>query len=251
MSELNLLPCPFCGGALGQHDALCYFAIYAAVEQAPSGDLSLIPDLVDAWNRRATQPASAPADEPATTDQAREYLVAWHRKNLKTAPYFSNYIKTELAGDFAFHLARWLARQAVAVGAPQGQAEPVAWAVQSKKGGIHKLAITRESAERKAARWQMEWPDNGCKVRPLVYGDAAPTQPTQAVERDAARLDFVSQHQAWIAWTLDSDRCRLFHRTEDGDAEPMMGWSNPGAWCDTAREAIDAAIASMTKENES
>lgn len=50
---------------------------------------------------------------------------------------------------------------------------PVAWAVVSKKGGIHKLAITRESAERKASAWKEEWPNNGCEVRPLVFGAAA------------------------------------------------------------------------------
>lgn len=63
-----------------------------------------------------------PANLPETTDQARAFLVNWHRKNLRTAPYFGKYISTELAGDFAFHLARWLARNSVAP-APQALAD--------------------------------------------------------------------------------------------------------------------------------
>jgi hypothetical protein len=53
----------------------------------------------------------------------------------------------------------------------------VAWAVTTPRGGIHKLSITRDSADRKAAKWREEWPDNRCSVRPLVFGDAtaAPT----------------------------------------------------------------------------
>lgn len=72
----------------------------------------------------------------------------------------------------------WLAARAAPT-LPKVEAAPVAWAVVSKKGGIHKLAITRESAERKAARWQVEWPDNGCVVRPLVFSDAARLQARQ------------------------------------------------------------------------
>lgn len=70
----------------------------------------------------------------------------------------------------------------------QGEQKPVAWAVVSKKGGIHKLAITRDSAERKAEAWQEEWPNNGCTVRPLVFGDVAPAAsqvasiPTEVVD---------------------------------------------------------------------
>lgn len=67
---------------------------------------------------------------------------------------------------------RDLALAAARQSAPEGA--PVAWAVTAPKGGIHKLSITRDSAERKAARWREEWPDNACRVRPLVFGDAAP-----------------------------------------------------------------------------
>ena len=54
---------------------------------------------------------------------------------------------------------------------PTVTGEAVAWAVQSPKGGIHKLAITRESAERKCARWLEEWPNTKVRIRPLVFGD--------------------------------------------------------------------------------
>lgn len=57
---------------------------------------------------------------------------------------------------------------------------------------------------------------------------------------DAARLDFMSSHEAWIVWGKDGEVCRVFHRNDNGDSEPIMGWKCP--WFDTAREAIDAAI---------
>jgi hypothetical protein len=61
------------------------------------------------------------------------------------------------------------------------QAEPVAYAVQSVvKGGIHKLATTKDSADSKAAKWSEEWPNNKVAVRPLIYGDTV--QPVPASE---------------------------------------------------------------------
>lgn len=67
--------------------------------------------------------------------------------------------------------------------APLGAQEAVAWAVTAPRGGIHKLSITRDSAERKAAKWREEWPDNGCSVRPLVFGDTAPVPATTPAEQ--------------------------------------------------------------------
>lgn len=64
-----------------------------------------------------------------------------------------------------------------------------------------------------------------------------------AAQEDAKRLDFMSQHEAWIAWTNDGELCRVFHREEDGDSAPLMGWNNANAWQTSARVAIDAAIA--------
>lgn len=77
-----------------------------------------------------------------------------------------------------------------------GKAEPVAWAVVSPKGGIHKLAIKRDSAERKLAAWLQEWPNNTPSIRPLVYGDAplaaaVPAEEASDVQRDAARYRYL------------------------------------------------------------
>lgn len=59
----QLLPCPFCGGDANakphsQHLPGCYFDAMAALKAAPKGDLSMAPEVVRAWNRRATQPAA-------------------------------------------------------------------------------------------------------------------------------------------------------------------------------------------------
>lgn len=63
----------------------------------------------------------------------------------------------------------------------------------------------------------------------------------QALSGDAARLDFMATREAWIAWSKDGESCRVFHRDEDGDTAPMMGW-NTDAWQPSARAAIDAAM---------
>lgn len=60
--------------------------------------------------------------------------------------------------------------------------KPVAWAVVWNKFGVHKLSITRESAERKMLAWKREWPDNDCSVRPLVFGDSGTRPAAAAVE---------------------------------------------------------------------
>jgi len=67
----ELLPCPFCGGDSHarpeeQHEPGCYFIILARLKAAPRGDISLVPELLAAWNRRATpSPGKADAERLA------------------------------------------------------------------------------------------------------------------------------------------------------------------------------------------
>ncbi|WP_137923910.1 hypothetical protein [Cupriavidus sp. 2SB] len=63
---------------------------------------------------------------------------------------------------------------------------------------------------------------------------------------DACRLDFMASHEAWIAWSKDGESCRVFHRDEEGDLVPVMGWKCP--WFGNAREAIDAAMADQAQK---
>jgi len=66
--------------------------------------------------------------------------------------------------------------------------------------------------------------------------------------RDAARLDFMAEHEAWVSWNRDRDSCRVF--IDDLDSRrPMMGWV-PEASANTAREAIDAAMRATQQEGE-
>lgn len=70
----ELLPCPFCGGDANakphsQHLPGCYFDAMASLKAAPKGDLSMAPEVVRAWNRRATQPA---AGEPPKSKHRQE-----------------------------------------------------------------------------------------------------------------------------------------------------------------------------------
>jgi hypothetical protein len=50
----NLLPCPFCGGDARNdaHADDCYFILHKAMVNAPNADLSMVPDVLKAWNRR-------------------------------------------------------------------------------------------------------------------------------------------------------------------------------------------------------
>ncbi|WP_233564623.1 hypothetical protein [Achromobacter sp. K91] len=67
--------------------------------------------------------------------------------------------------------------------------------------------------------------------------------------RDAERLEFLITHGAWVAWSKDHELCRVFHRDEDGDIEPFMGWHRSELAASlTARDAIDKAIAASQQQ---
>jgi hypothetical protein len=58
----NLLPCPFCGGDANaapesQHYPGCYFDVIARLKAANGGDISLAPEVLRSWNRRAQLPS--------------------------------------------------------------------------------------------------------------------------------------------------------------------------------------------------
>lgn len=65
--DRELLPCPFCGGDQNaapehQHNPGCYFDVLASfkVAAANNADLSLAPEVLKAWNRRAALSAQQP-----------------------------------------------------------------------------------------------------------------------------------------------------------------------------------------------
>lgn len=70
------------------------------------------------------------------------------------------------------------------------------------------------------------------------------TRQSSADAVDAARLDFMAQREAWIAWAKDGESCRVFISNEDGENLPLMGWV-PEAWAHDARTAIDKARAAI------
>lgn len=85
-----------------------------------------------------------------------------------------------------------------------------------------------------------DMPCLGCDACPREVAPAPAAQADQDA-MDAARLDFMVQHEAWVAFGKDGESCRVFSRNEDGAAVPMLGW---GArhWRHDPREAIDAAM---------
>lgn len=56
---------------------------------------------------------------------------------------------------------------------------------------------------------------------------------------DTERLDYMIQREAYVGWTKDGERCRVFKREEEDGAVPVCGWPN---FFDDGRQAIDAAM---------
>jgi hypothetical protein len=77
----------------------------------------------------------------------------------------------------------------------------------------------------------------------LARWDAAPASvPSEPVAKDAERLNWMSEHEAWIGWNREGDLCSVWRRSDDKDdytPEPVCGW---GKQFNTHREAIDAAM---------
>lgn len=72
---------------------------------------------------------------------------------------------------------------------------------------------------------------------------SAPAVPSAAKDpEDAEMLDFMIEHEAWVAWSRDRECCRVFSRDEEGNVAPMTKWG-AGLNFDSGREAIRAAIA--------
>ena len=128
--------------------------------------------------------------------------------------------------------------------APVVEAKPVAWAVTAERGGIHKLAITRESAERKAARWLDEWPNNGCKVRPLVFGDAAEQAKPSPVERPRENEYEKRMFHSFKFWAGEHLGQGYSLDLEDGSfADPVTRWAFIAYKAGIKRGAVDGEAA--------
>lgn len=106
---------------------------------------------------------------------------------------------------------------------------------------VHLDAVLRASGS-SLRNYSMHKPLEEMRAAMRAYGLLCRQSGDAADKRDAERLEFMMEHEAWIAWSKDGESCRLFHRSEDGEPMPMLGW---GArhWSHDPREAIDAAIA--------
>jgi len=207
-----------------------------------------------AWQARAAVAAStvpaAPADERIETDLSRELRAHDDPRLYHEADVLMSRAADEIEN------CRWITRQALR---KESEAcRPVAWAVVSKKGGIHKLAVTKESAERKAATWQQEWPDNGCEVRALVYAGQPPAQPAlqadagadakdagQEVERAALLCEQISSDE----WDRYKGRGRHDARNEHR-ADPYTNGMSDGAQLCADRIREQFAGAALTSADE-
>ena len=134
----------------------------------------------------------------------------------------------------AAEIARLTAELAQAHAALAVEKEPVAWMVYAEFEGVmcpqHPPSSTPMRAERDCKAYG---DDVTTKVRPLY------THPQPSAD-DALRLDFMITHGAWIAWSKDHEKFRVFHHDE-GKSVPMMGWTYE-EWHHKPIDAIDAAM---------
>jgi len=135
----ELKPCPFCGlggEKAGAHTDDCYFSLSAALRVAPKGDLSLVPDILTAWNRRASPAAAVPEGAMPPLPDPWEDRFNKHPHDSYQAQIAC--LKAEIT--------EWRARAAVEADRAQQQqamsnAEAAAWAAL---GGLIYLAMTGE-----------------------------------------------------------------------------------------------------------
>lgn len=77
MSEVKLMPCPFCGSDVNDdnsgHDESCYFTAQDNFENSCGGDISVV---LDAWNSRPHFDA-----QRLRSDTAEACLEEWRRSN--------------------------------------------------------------------------------------------------------------------------------------------------------------------------
>lgn len=166
-----------------------------------------------------TPSAHVAASIPTWQERAAAYKTKWHR----LPPPAEDFMREEIA-----ELRSTLA----AAGAPAEPPKPAA------RPDLAKLTCWSYNPKRGLFRH----PEGNMFMIEDVEVLFAHSSATGAGDtEDAARLEFLMEREAWIAWSKDGESCRLFHRSDDGEPMPMLGW---GArhWSHDPREAIDAAM---------
>ena len=239
MSDLNLKPCNFCGcdmesvalptGLAGP--GLAHVTCDCGA-MGPGGKTAA--EAIAAWNRRATQPASAPADE----------RLSGLLRGLEAGAVAATWPPHVL-----FALGQAIATQAKkapdATAAPQGQAEPVTGDLLDAANAVVERRHTKD--------WKQ--PHTVVFIERLAAAvgaaKAAPAQPTQAVERDGMwpkLLEAVLRELPKKRPGNDGNapgHCHSIPGIWDSDNGARAG--TECAWC-LAWNAATAAIAAMTKE---
>ncbi|WP_208281121.1 zinc finger-like domain-containing protein [Massilia oculi] len=133
-----------------------YKQIVAYPERLTSGDYATAIKLVRHFCKSA--PASTVLTEERVeikdTDAARAYLLQWMVAHFPTDQSFGVYIQTQLAGDFAYQLARALAATPVAAQAGQvAPAQPLAMVSPSE---LHDIKAGRGGVPVRGNQWRAD-----------------------------------------------------------------------------------------------
>jgi hypothetical protein len=94
--------------------------------------------------------------EVTSTDSARQYLVQWMQSNFPTDKTFATYIQGDLAGDFAWQLAKALSTQASATGAavtPDAAGAPARLDAAAEAGKALRAAVDADSDMADMPHW--------------------------------------------------------------------------------------------------
>jgi hypothetical protein len=101
----------------------------------------------------ATLPAApAPTRTKFDTGQAREFLVEWQRANFPTDRTFDEYIRKQLAGDFAWQLACALADRKAPAPTEQAEFPDMGLALMIARGSLSEIRAWGERQRQEGRR---------------------------------------------------------------------------------------------------
>lgn len=227
----ELKPCPFCGTRL---DGDGYYTHPKNGCFFNGWEFDMLDQQIAAWNRRTALPVQAPIP------------------TLPTVPSWEAYPPRQ-------QQSRSLPVQA---GEGEASSKPVAWAVTAQLGGIHKLAITKESAERKRDRWLVEWPDNKCRVRPLVFGDEVAggqggedglipcAYRVGPAGLGAVKIEEVAQIEGPALWAVRKKPGNCLNKAGEWEYEPMPSSRDDEFLARCRFATVEEARATLAKAND-
>lgn len=117
-------------------------------------------------------------------------------------------------------------------------------------GGDERQALAECTRVLESAKLLCNWPDMNEAISGAIAKARAALSGDGGERKDAERLDFMIEQQAWVQWTVRDGsirQCQVYTQDEDENYHILSGEDR---FFSTPREAIDAAIAAKAKGDE-